>query len=307
MNIKKLALILISLLFLSDFLPALSAGRGRLRLTEVSPQEITLDSTNPEATLQFTVEGMIITPSFLAMMAMAGGVPVEVKLVPTDMSVDLTSLGITIEPASGLITFDRPSREFGVFETKLKLTSITSQRTIKNLVVQGNFSCDRTDGNTLLSENNIGMVGQDVRILCSGQGLPGETSIELGGSTGNTSIATVTPSLMSINLNPDGSFQNVEFTINVLMAGQTDVAFDFIGSMTFEVIPTFWNFQQGGGGEIMGGGGNTSTSSGGTSMTLFSIVVDDTIRPSGGIKKYVRSSCNLSPPIQDTAAFATCP
>jgi len=119
-NIKKLTLVLISFLFLLEVLPANSAGRGRLRITEVSPaSQITLNET--ETTLTFTVEGMILPPGILAMIMTAGGIPVEVKLIPNNPSLDLS--GFTLEPSSGLITFDRENREFGTFQTKIKLNS----------------------------------------------------------------------------------------------------------------------------------------------------------------------------------------
>jgi hypothetical protein len=147
-----------------------------------------------------------------------------------------------------------------------------------------------------------------------GTGLSGETMLELGGSTGNTSIATVTPDAMTADVNPDGSTPDILFTINVLMAGETDVAFDFIGSMTFEVLGTLWNFQQGNAGNNQPDnmqGGNT-TDSGSDVQTIssaangFTVVVEDGIRPKGAIMSFIRR-CQFSPAVQDTAAFATCP
>lgn len=307
MSIKKLTLVVISFLFLFEVLPVMSASRGRLRFTEISPSPITLNGNNSEATLMFSVEGMIISTNILAMIMTAGGVPVEVELIPNNPNINLADFGLTLEPTSGLITFNRPSREFGTFETKLKFNSQNSQRTIRNLVTQGAFSCERQNG-TLQNENNIGNVGQNIVILCMGQGLTGETMIELGGSTGDTSIAMVTPGAMFVDVNPDGSVTNIDFIVYASMTGQTDVAFDFIGSMTFEVLPTFWNFQGGNGGNNMQGSSTSSSSSGSTvtSMIPFQILVDDTLRPQGAIMSFSKL-CSFSPPTQDTGAFVTCP
>lgn len=302
---KKFTFVLFVILFFMSVLPSDSAGRGRLKITEVSPaQQIILNESNPETTLIFSVSGMIITPGTLAMIAMAGGIPVEVELVPANPSLDLSQ--VTVEPSGGLITFDRRGREFGVFETTFKLTNQSNQRIVRNLVTQGAFSCERQDG-TLKPEGNVGNVGQNIVILCMGTGLTGETMIELGGSTGDTNIATVSPGFMSVDVNPDGSVTNIDFIVHASMEGQTDVALDFIGSMTFEVLGTFWNFQQGNAGGNMGGGSSTSSSSGdtgATSMTEFFILVDDEINPRNAIREY-RRPCTLTTSVQGTTV--TCP
>ncbi len=143
---------------------------------------------------------------------------------------------------------------------------------------------------------NNALVGQDITLNCMGKpgAFTGDTILDLDSSTGDESIATVTPQTMTVSVNQDGSTTTAQFIIMSFSAGSTDIAVDFSGTMNFDILDTLWDFQKGSGsmsGSSSNSSGNSESSSGDTSTDLCSGAINGQCA-TGHSRKNCKSCCS---------------